>query len=198
MAAKRAMLQPALALETRHRGQLAVYQLPLGIELTHTEQFRRYTSQTSSTSNLKEADMKKINLGRVLLGGLVAGLVLNIGEFLLNGVVLADDMKSDFQRLNLPDPGGNFIAKAVVMTFILGIVIVFLYAAIRTQFGAGMKTAIYAGLFGWFFVYLYTGVIYSGLGLVAVKVFWIGLVWGLVEYAIGAIAGAWLYKEAKA
>jgi len=143
--------------------------------------------------------MKKINVGRVLLGGLVAGLVLNIGEFLLNGVVLADDMKSDFQRLNLPpEPGGNFIAKAVVVTFILGIVIVFLYAAIRTQFGAGVKTAIYAGLFGWFFVYLYTGVIYSGLGLVAVKVFWIGLVWGLVEYAIGAIAGAWLYKEAKA
>jgi hypothetical protein len=192
------MLQPALASETRHRGQLAVYQRPLGIELTHTEQFRRYTSQTSSTSNLKEADMKKINLGRVLLGGLVAGLVLNIGEFLLNGVVLADDMKSDFQRLNLTDPGGNFIAKAVVGTFILGIVIVFLYAAIRSQFGAGIKTAIYAGLFGWFFVYLYTGVIYSGMGMVAMKLFWIGLVWGLVEYALGAIAGAWLYKEAKA
>jgi hypothetical protein len=142
--------------------------------------------------------MKKINVGRVLLGGLVAGLVLNIGEFLLNGVVLADDMKIDFQRLNLPDPGGNFIAKAVVVTFILGIVIVFLYAAIRAQFGAGIKTAIYAGLFGWFFVYLYTGVIYSGMGMVAMKLFWIGLVWGLVEYALGAIAGAWLYKEAEA
>jgi len=143
--------------------------------------------------------MKKINVGRVLLGGLVAGLVLNIGEFLLNGVVLADDMKSDFQRLNLPpDPGGNFLAKAVVLTFILGIVIVFLYAAIRAQFGAGVKTAIYAGLFAWFFISLYTGAIYSALGLVAMKLFWIGLVWGLVEYAVGAIAGAWLYKDADA
>jgi hypothetical protein len=36
--------------------------------------------------------MKKINMGRVLLGGLIAGVVLNIGEFLLNGVVLAKSM----------------------------------------------------------------------------------------------------------
>jgi hypothetical protein len=25
---------------------------------------------------------------------------------------------------------------------------------------------------------------------------WIGIIWGLVEYAIAAVAGAWLYKEA--
>jgi len=139
--------------------------------------------------------MKKINLGRVLLGGLIAGVVLNIGEFLLNEVVLGDDMRSDFARLGLPQPGGDFIAKAVVATFVLGVVITFLYAAIRTQFGSGVKTAIYAGLFAWFFIYLYTGVIYSGLGMVAMKLFWIGLVWGLVEYSLGAIAGAWIYRE---
>jgi len=140
--------------------------------------------------------MKKINLGRVLLGGLIAGIVLNIGEFLLNGVVLGDDMRADFARLGLAQPGSDFIAKVTVATFILGIVITFLYAAIRPQFGPGVKTAIYAGLFAWFFVYLYTGVIYAGLGMVTMKLFWIGLVWGLVEYALGAIAGAWIYKEA--
>jgi hypothetical protein len=192
------MLQPALAHETRHRGRLAVYQRPLGIELTHTEQFRRYTSQISSTSNLKEADMKKINLGRVLLGGLIAGVVLNIGEYLLNEVVLGDDMRADFARLGLSQPGGDFIAKAVIATFVLGVVITYLYAAIRTQFGPGVKTAIYAGLFAWFFVTVYTGVINGSLGLFSMKLLLIGCVWGLVEYSLGAIAGAWLYKEAKA
>jgi hypothetical protein len=147
---------------------------------------------------LKEAYMKKINVSRVLLGGFIAGVVLNIGESLLNGIVLADDMKKDFERLNLsPEPGGDFIAKAVVVTFILGIVITLLYAAIRTHFGPGVKTAIYAGLFAWFCVYFYPGVIYSGLGLVAMKLFWIGLAWGLVEFALGAVAGAWLYKDAE-
>ena len=141
--------------------------------------------------------MKKINVGRVLLGGLTAGLVLNIGEFLLNAVVLANDNKAEMERLHLVDPGGNFIAKVVVVTFILGIVIVYLYAAIRAQFGPSVKTAICAGLFAWFFAYFYPGVIFSGLGMVAMKLFWIGLVWGLVEYAIGAVAGAWLYREAE-
>jgi hypothetical protein len=142
--------------------------------------------------------MKQINMGRVLLGGLIAGIVLNIGEFLLNGVLLADAMKQDFLRLNLPpDPGGNFIAKAVVATFILGIAITFLYAAIRAQFGPGVKTAVYAGLLAWFFTILYPGVIYSALGLIGMNLFWIGLGWGLVEYVIGAVAGAWLYKEAE-
>jgi hypothetical protein len=141
--------------------------------------------------------MKKINLGRVVLGGLIAGVVLNIGESLLNGVVLANDMKAEFDKLRLPPPGGDFIAKAVVATFILGIVIVYIYAAIRTQFGPGVKTAIYAGLFAWFCVYVYVGVIQTGQGFVSAKLALIGAVWGLVEYAAGAVAGAWLYKEAE-
>ena len=139
--------------------------------------------------------MAKINVGRVLLGGLVAGVVLNIGEFVLNGVLLAESMKGDFDRLHLPDPGTPFIAKAVTITFLLGIVLVYLYAAIRPRFGAGVKTAICAGLIAWFFVYLYAGYIYEAMGVVSPKPFVIGLVWGIVEYSLGAVAGAWLYKE---
>jgi len=142
--------------------------------------------------------MKKINLGRVLLGGLIAGVVLNIGEFLLNEVVLGDDMRADFARLGLPQPGSDFIAKAVVATFVLGVVITFLYAAIRTQFGQGVKTAIYAGLIAWFFVIVYHGAIFGSLGLFSMKPLMIGGVWGLVEYSLGAIAGAWIYKETEA
>ncbi len=142
--------------------------------------------------------MKKINLGRVLLGGLLAGVVLNVGEFLLNGVVLANDMKADMERFNLSEPGPTFFVNAIVATFVVGIVIVYVYAAIRTQFGAGVKTAIYAGLMAWFFAYVYPGVIYGSMGLFGAKLLLIGVVWGLVEYAIGAVAGAWLYKEAEA
>ncbi len=106
----------------------------------------------------------KINIARVLLGGLLAGVVLNIGEYIVNEVVLASEMKADFARFGLPQPGPDFIARAVISTFLLGIVIVYLYAVIRSHYGPGVKTAICAGLFAWFFVYLYTGVIYSGLG----------------------------------
>ncbi len=142
--------------------------------------------------------MKKINVGRVLLGGLVAGVVLNIGEFLLNGLLLAEEMKTFFTERNLPaEPTASFFVTATVATFILGIVIVYLYAAIRPRFGAGVKTAICAGALAWFFVYLYVGALYAAMGMVSTSLTVKGMVWGLFEFAISAVAGAWLYKEAE-
>src|SRR2546425_7215489 len=114
------------------------------------------------TSRSKEADMSRINVGRVLLGGLVAGFVISICNFVINRVLLRDAMNMEFARLHVPEPGNDFIVKAVVLTFILGIAIVYLYAAIRPRFGAGAKTAICAGLMAWFFVF-YTGAV---LGMV--------------------------------
>ncbi len=142
--------------------------------------------------------MNSINVGRVLLGGLLAGLVMNIGEFLLNGVFLAEPMKEEFLRLGLPlAPSGKTIAIWVVLTFILGIVIVYLYAMIRPRTGPGLKAAISAGLIAWFFVYFYVGLSYQAMGLWPMSLTLIGMVWGLFEYAIGAIAGARLYREAR-
>jgi hypothetical protein len=70
------------------------------------------------------------------------------------------------------------------------------YAAIRTRFGPGPKTAILAALFAWFGVYLYQNVIAAGLGMVPIKLVVIALAWGLVEYIIATLVGAALYKEA--
>ena len=75
--------------------------------------------------------MGNLNFGRVILGGLVAGLVINIGEFLLNEVVFKQQMEEMAKKLNVEMPGGSFIAIAVLITFILGIVIVLTYALIR-------------------------------------------------------------------
>ena len=77
--------------------------------------------------------MNKINFARVLLGGLVAGLVMNIGEFVVNDLILGAEMKTFFARLNLPEPGGSFIAVAVILTFVMGVVLVWLYAAMRPR-----------------------------------------------------------------
>jgi hypothetical protein len=139
--------------------------------------------------------MNNINFGRVLIGGLLAGLVLNIGEYLLNEVVLKSEMKAFLSAHNFQEPGGSFIAVAVALTFVLGIVIVFIYSLIRTRVGPGPKAAIVAGLLAWFAIYVYTGIINGALFGVPSNVLLIGLVWGLVEYAVGAIAGAWAYTE---
>lgn len=140
--------------------------------------------------------MNKINMGRVLLGGLVAGLVLNIGEFLLNGVVLASQMKAFNAQHNFAEPGNNFLITAVLLTFLLGIVLVLGYAAIRPRFGPGVKTAIIASLFGWFGIYFYSGIFYAMLFGIPIGTCAMIIVWGLVEYIIATIIGAWFYKEA--
>jgi hypothetical protein len=139
--------------------------------------------------------MGKINFGRVLLGGLVAGLILNIGEYLLNDRVLATEMAEFFRRCGFPKPGTNFIVIAVVITFVLGIVIVFGYAAIRPRFGPGPKTAIIAALLAWFAVVVYGNVIFLGLGMTPTNVFAIVIGWELVEYLLATMVGAWLYQE---
>lgn len=137
-----------------------------------------------------------INFGRVVLGGLIAGLVLNIGEFLLNDYVLGSHIKDFMTRHNFSEPAGSFIAIAVGLTFVMGIVLVLGYACIRTRLGPGVKTAIIAGLFAWFGVYFYCGIINGVLFGVPMSTIVLVAVWGLVQYALAAIAGAWAYKEA--
>ena len=139
--------------------------------------------------------MNKINFTRVLLGGLVAGVVLNIGEVLLNDVILGTQMKDFLGRLNVPEPGGSFVAVAVILTLVIGVVIVWVYAAMRPRLGPGPKTAICAGVIAWIFVCVYCGVINGLLVRVPTNVLIIAIVWCFVEYTLAALAGAWLYKE---
>ncbi len=140
--------------------------------------------------------MGTINVGRVLLGGLLAGLVMNISESLLNGVVMASDVEAAMQSLNRPPVGGGAIAKLVLLTFGLGIATVWLYAAIRPRFGVGTKTALIAGLAVWLFAYFYGAVVGSVTGVFPLRLYVIATGWELLATLLAALAGAWLYKEA--
>lgn len=137
-----------------------------------------------------------INPGRVLLGGIVAGIILNVGEVVLNDMLLGPQMKAFFTSHNLTEPGGSFIVAAVGGTLILGIVIVLGYAAIRPRFGAGPKTAVIAALFAWFGIYVYSGIINGLMFGIPMSTILMVIGWGLVEYVLATLAGAALYKEA--
>jgi hypothetical protein len=140
--------------------------------------------------------MNKINLGRVLLGGLVTGVVLNLGEWLLNGVVLAKQMEAYMTEHKFPQMTGSAIGVAMAMTFVLGFVMILGYAAIRSRFGAGPKTAIIAALFAWFGAVVYPNVIGAAFGFIPTNLLLLLLGWEIVEYIVAAVVGAWLYKEA--
>jgi hypothetical protein len=139
--------------------------------------------------------MTRINIGRVVLGGLVAGLVINASEFVLNMLVVGDQMNAAVQRLNLPPVGGRAIVGFTVGGFVLGIALIWVYAAIRPRFGPGPRTALIAGAAVYFLAYLYPGYGLELMSIFPTRLMMISLLWGLVEVLVAAVAGAALYQE---
>jgi len=139
--------------------------------------------------------MGKINTARVLLGGLLAGLIIDIGEYILNDPILGKRWEAAMQSLNRSPIGAQGIIGFVLLGFVLGILCVWLYAAIRPRYGAGPKTALCAGLAAWAFASFYPTIGMMGLGLFPRHVLLIAVIWTLVEVPIATVIGAWLYKE---
>ena len=140
--------------------------------------------------------MSSINMGRVVGGGLVAGLLINVSEFVLNTVVLAEDMNAAMAALNRPPIDNGMIVWFVLLAFGIGIMAVWVYAAVRPRFGPGVQTAICASLVVWGLAYLYPNVTTIVLGLFPTRLMIIATVWGLVEVLAAGVAGAWIYTEA--
>lgn len=139
--------------------------------------------------------MTKINFARVLLGGLLAGVILNIGDFLLHEPVMGEEWKEAMAMYNMPEPGTGAIVWFMIMDFIMGIAMVWLYAAIRPRFGAGMRTAIATGIIVWFLGWFWHMGGLIAMGIYPQNLIMITLVWGFFQMSLAAIAGAWVYKE---
>ena len=140
--------------------------------------------------------MGKINIGRLILGGIVAGIVADLLDYLVDYLWLGQKWAIEMSLL-----GHDTFSSAMWIEFDLlgiagGLVAIWIYAAIRPRFGPGVKTAIYAGVAAWiigtllpntsfmYVAHLFTRhlTLYTTLG-------------GLVEVVVGTIVGAWLYKE---
>ncbi|MBI3403253.1 MAG: hypothetical protein HY048_17715 [Acidobacteria bacterium] len=140
--------------------------------------------------------MGTVNLGRVVLGGLLAGLIINCSEFVLNTFVVGADMEAAMKAMNRPPIDNQMITWFVVAGFALGIVAVWVYSAIRPRFGPGVQTAVIAALTAYVLAYAYPSVFVGVMQIFPARSLIISLVWGLPEIVIASIAGAWLYAEA--
>lgn len=147
--------------------------------------------------------MGDINWGRVVLGGLVAGLVINVLEFILNGVVLAKDWQAAILALGRPPVTGGLVAvffawSFIMWGFLVGVLGVWLYAAIRPRYGAGSKTALRAGSVVRGLSYLMTSVSPFLLNLYPRRILTIGVSVGLAEVFWATQIGTRLYRERSA
>lgn len=137
--------------------------------------------------------MGKINVGKVIVGGLVAGAVMNALDFVINTYVLQDMMAATMTARNI-DPAAVNIPTMVVLDFAMGLLLVFTYAAIRTRFGPGPKTALVAGIL----LSLITSTLaayFVGMGFFGWHEFALNASLSTVNMCVAALVGCALYNE---
>lgn len=96
--------------------------------------------------------MNPINMRKVLSAGALAGLAMLPVDMLLNGGLLSDRWDEAMARLNLPpfsEGGWISFVLLVALELMMGWLLAFTYAAFRSRFGPGPRTALLVGLVIW-------------------------------------------------
>jgi len=143
--------------------------------------------------------MGKINFKRVILGGLLAGVVFIIIELILEGLVYlifrlneSDLLMQTFDDITLS--GVRYHIVNLSYFFVFCILIIWVYAAIRPRFGAGPKTAFMtSGIFLIVLFLLYVNFI--NMGIFPLKICLLSIGFNVIELPSAVLAGASIYKE---
>lgn len=140
-----------------------------------------------------------MNTSRVIAGGLVAGVVLNIIDYVVYTKILVNRMTDAMEHYK---PGsaavmmsGNAITVYVITDFVVGLLLVWTYAAVRPRLGPGPMTAATVAFLFW----IYAAFLNAGMslmtGMLGPRLFWMTELVGLITLIIGAVAGSSLYQE---
>jgi hypothetical protein len=139
--------------------------------------------------------MGKIDMQKVIIGGLVAGVVLNVVDLAVFGIVLKGQMAAAMQALGKPAMSNAQIPWFVFLDFVAGVFLVWLYAAIRPRFGAGPITAVKAGIAGWFAASLLVTLFMWPMALMPHNLMIITTLVALVQWPLAVVVGARFYTE---
>jgi len=140
--------------------------------------------------------MSKIPFGKVLTGGVLAGVVLCGLDFLVQNYILATDWQNaaHLRNVDLYLMGGP---KALILMcaidFVLGQVLMLTYAAIRPRFGPGAGTATIAG-FLMFVPWALSLATFGGI-FISWELYTRQAALTLVATLLASIAGAWIYGK---
>ena len=138
--------------------------------------------------------MPRINVPRLLLAGLGAGVVANALDF-VSGLILHEDQIAQAQRLNLhPDALEASFVVWIVVDLVYGLLLAFAYAGMRPRFGPGPKTAVIAGSTLFLAV---TAILvgFMSMGIFMQDVFIKGAILTDVSTLAASLTAGYLYRE---
>lgn len=139
--------------------------------------------------------MHETHPAHVLLGGVAAGLIILVGEYLLNAILLGDlwaDLRASF---GIPVASNSQYAIGGILTLSYGVVLIWLYAAMRPRFESDTGTALVAAATFWFIAYVLFLLSVWANGFVTIEIAAFSIAWGVVEVPVAALVGARIYRS---
>ena len=133
----------------------------------------------------------RVNWERVIVGGLAAGMAVNVFEYGVHRVFLDDAWTSAFRALGKTPTGWSTFIPA---NFAVGILMVWLYARLRPQYGGGPKTALRSGFAAWAVFWMIPMLAIMPMDLFPNGLLVIVIALGFVDANLAVLLGAWLYK----
>jgi hypothetical protein len=138
--------------------------------------------------------MGRVDMRRVVLGGLVAAVIVNAFEATF-AFLMRSEWEVAIQRLGIRPAPGPVTGLPIAWSFVVGIISVWLYAAIRPRYGPGAGTAVRAALAVWALSSFSFAIALGSLGLLPPRLAVSVSVWSLVEVIVAMLVGAALYRE---
>lgn len=142
--------------------------------------------------------MPKLNWSRLVLGVLIAAVIMFFSDGFLHERVFGADWASVYTNLGIAEPRHDSSGIVYFVVFELGraFTAIFLYALMRSFFGAGPKTAALAGVVSWIAFSVTGPAQFIPLGFYSNAV-WLKVAAAQLITSIAAtIAGAALYRDA--
>ena len=146
--------------------------------------------------------MDKLNLGRMIIGGLIATVIFFLTDGVLHEHIVHEYWEYLYRGLGAttePQMGhGVAIMYFAVFELGRGFLAIVLYVLMRPFFGAGAKTAVMAAVVTWLAFSVAGPAQFIPLGFYGRRLLLIVAGYQLVTSIVGNLIAAWLYKDPSA
>lgn len=129
---------------------------------------------------------------QLIVGGLVAGGLIVVGEAILNLLLLGEEWALLFARLGIAQPTLPVAVQGVAKLLMLGVFAVWLAGHLRYSFHFPYQSGLVAGLIVWVLVWAWVqwGMVLAGY--VSLRIAVTTIAWGLWELPLAVGAGTWV------
>jgi hypothetical protein len=133
---------------------------------------------------------------RILIGGLAAGLLMNVLDFAASALFLMERYEAlQAEGIYLKEPLLPFMPLWILGQFAMGLILAGLYAAVRPRLGPGPKTALIVGLVAGLLTHVPYNVAVASWSPAGRFIPLVTMIAGLIQFLLGALLAGFLYKE---